>query len=654
MTGSMMDGLKEVRFQGKKDYLISLEVRQNRADCLSVMGLARETAAFYGLACKSPVPASNAFFTAVKNALRGYDGSEFRAKRGIKVLPSVSEAGSYIRVEAKKQVKRALAFEITGVKNKESPSWLKEFLVFYDINSINLLVDLSNYAMIITGYPSHLLDKDKMAGSLCWSVNKIFKEITTLDGTQVKLSGREVILKDEKNILGLAGIVGGKIAAIDKNSRNLIAEMAIYDRVSIRRDARNLKINTEASTRLEKDLDSQGLDFAMRFLISLILKEAGGKIIAKPFSFYPKEQLNSRIKFDPKLASIFAGINIPESQSLKILKTLRFKVLRSKNAWFVMPPQDRTDIVIPEDVVEEVIRIFGFEKIPSDQAPAFSVVSSITPKTIDISEKTRDILACLEFDEILSWPLTKKDINLATNYQDWENISTQNSVNEEFPDLRQSIAPSLLSQLAEYKKKNVEKISIFEIGRVFGKKGQDFLEEDSLGILIKKEKGKIVQDLRRTIEVLLRSLGLGDIDYPLARTKPRIANPFSCWDISVREKIGILYKINSSEHKNIAFAEISLSKISRLCQDFSLNPVVELTEKLVVLDANLELGQKENINELLKTIKAKIGKNNLWSLEVIDRFPLKNKIRYTIKVSYMGLTDKQAKESHLKIFGIKP
>jgi phenylalanyl-tRNA synthetase beta chain len=620
----MMDGFKEVSFKGKKDYLFSLEVRQNRADCLSVMGLAREVAAFYGLGFKMPVAKVD--------------------------FPAETRFG--IKVEAKNQVKRALAVEIIGLKNKQSPAWLKEFLAFYDINSINLLVDLSNYAMIVTGYPSHLLDKDKMAGSLCWSLNKNFKEIATLND-KVKLSGGEVIIKDEKNVLGLAGIVGGKIAAIDKNSRNLIAEMAIYDRVSIRRDSRKLKISTEASLRLEKDLDPEGLDFAIRFLISLILKEAGGKIVAKPFSFYPKKQSSPRIKFDPKLASVFSGINIPEARALKILKALRFKVLKSKNAWQVVPPPDRKDIVIPEDVVEEVVRIFGFEKIPSDQTPAFPVVKVITPKTIDVSEKTRDILTCLGFDEILSWTLTKKDVNLATNYQDWENISTQNSVNEEFPDLRQSIAPSLLFQLAEYKKKNIEKISIFEIGRVFGKKGQSFLEQDSLGILIKKEKGRAVQDLRKAIEVLLRSLGLNAIDYALAETKPRIANPFSCWNVFVREKpVGMLYKINSSEKENIAFAEISISKISCLLQEFSLNPAVELTQKLVILDANVELGKDENILKFLKSVESKIPKDNLWSLEIKDRFPLKNRVRYTVKVSYTGLSDKLAKETHGKVFNL--
>src|SRR3989339_1342465 len=258
----LSDGFQQVEWQDHRDYLISFEVRQNRADCLSVLGLAREAAGYYGLVCKLP----------------------------LNKLAIPTKKGSGIKVEALKHVKRALAFEITGVQNKKSSVWLKEFLALYDINSVNLLVDLSNYIMILTGYPSHLLDKDKITGKLCWAVNQDFKEFITLDKTKVRLPGKEIILKDDKTILGLAGIVGGKAAEIDLNSQNIIVEMAIYDRVSIRKDSRSLKIVTEASLRLEKDLSPEGLDLAMNLLISLILKETGGKIETRPFSFYPVKQ----------------------------------------------------------------------------------------------------------------------------------------------------------------------------------------------------------------------------------------------------------------------------------------------------------------------------------------------------------------------------
>jgi len=627
MAGLMTASLKKVIYLGRSDFLFDLEVRQNRVDCLSVWGLAREVAAYYGLKVKLPT---------VK----------------IKVF---AKSDSGIKVRIPKKVIRALAININNVRNEKSPTWLKELMGFYDINPINLLVDLSNYVMILTGFSSHILDRDKMSGSLAWKMNDGFKTITTLDGTLINLRGDEIILADDKNILGLAGMVGGQIAAIQEETKNITIEMAIYDRVLVRRNSRSLKVFTEASNRLEKDQDSNGLDFAMNLLLSLILEKTGGRISSKLFSYYPKKIVRPKIDFNPVSPSVFAGVKISGTQALNILKRLDFQVVKkSVSLWHVRPPVSRMDVTIPEDVIEEVIRIFGFEKIPTNDAPVFAIAKQMTSNIVKLSEKSRDILSIIGFDEILSWPLTKKEINSETNYLDWENISTQNSVNEEFPDLRQSIAPSLLFQLKEYKKRNIGKIKLFEIGKVFGKKGSNYFEQESLGILIESGVSgiskKVISELKNTADTLLLSLGFNEISYLSSVIKPKISNPFSCWDIKIREKtVGIIYKID----KSVGFAEINISKISELINSFNLNPVVELVHKLVVLDANIELDNSKDINFLLKNLQKEIGKN-LWSFELIDIFSLKekNSTRYTIKVSYIGLSDKEAKAIHSKIFNL--
>ncbi len=540
-----------------------------------------------------------------------------------------------------------MALEIQGVKNDISPKWLKEFLALYDINTINLLVDLSNYAMLLTGYPSHLLDKDKMKGGLSWGINHSFKNITTLDGTLINLSGKEIILQDNSQILGLAGIVGGKKAAIETGTKNIIVEMAIYDRALIRQNSRELKTATEASSRLDKDLSPEGLDYAFKFLISLILKETGGNGSGKLFSYYPKKQVLPKISFNPESPSVFSGIKIQENQCFKILKNLGFSVNKSARAWSMIPPAYRTDVAIPEDVVEEVIRIFGFEKIPTNQAPAFKPVVDITPKIIRVEDKINETITALGFDEIRSWPLTTKEINQRVNWLDWSNIATENSVNEEYPDLRQSIAASLLGQLSEYKKKNVSKIQIFEMGRIFGKKQDKYLEKESLGILSKQEKAGALNGLKAAIDILLRSLGLNAIIYQASKIKPEAADVYSCWDVFSRgQKLGILYKLKND--KETGLAEIDLSKVIKAMAeaDASLNPVVELEQKIVVLDANVET--KGDINDFLTQAESKIGKKNIWAIEIIDKF----KLKYTLRVHYKGLSDQEAKKIHLRTFNL--
>ncbi len=668
MAGLMMDGLEKVRYRSQPDYLLSFEVRQNRPDCLSIFGLAREVAAYYGLKLNLP-----------------------KVK-----LTFPAKGTTDIQIEAKTAVKRVLAIEIDGLKNRETPKEIKDFLGFNNINSINLLVDISNLATLYTGYPCHLLDKSKIEGGrLYWSLNKNYKTITTLDGSEIALSGGEIMLRDQNGPLGLAGIVGGKKAAIGLNTTSIIAEMAIYDRALVRRDARKLKVVTEASTRLEKDLDPNGLDYALRFLVAAIIKNCEGKIIARPFSYYPKKYIAPAIKFDPNLPSIYAGIKIPPAKAVKILKNLGFKVNISSSGgaftppcgkgsnlpfnphylepnrpkgrgfqiikpagkqFVVFPPEKRMDVVIKEDVVEEVVRLYGYEKIPQNEAPEFIIVENITSKTILLAEKIRDILCSLGFDEILSLPLIGKGTNGLINYRNWESITTQNSVNEEYPDLRQSLAGGLLFQLKEYQKKNVEKIQLFEIGRVFGKENSKYRENEALGILLQRQK-RSLNELKRTVETILRLIGFTEISYRKAEKKPLAANPYSAWEIMVKgSRLGILYKIQQEDLAgHLYFAEINLSEAIKLLENFRLNPVVELNRKLVVLDANVELREGESIDDFLFAVKKEIGDRNLWSAAVIDVFPLKDKgeIRYTIRVSYRELSDEEAKEKHLKVFGLE-
>ena len=629
LIGFMMDGFEEVQYRNKKDYLISLEIRQNRADCLSVIGLTKEVSAYYGLSIKLP------HIPSLPSSIKNLD----------------------IQVDTKDYVKRILAVKMKGLRNTESPGWLKEFLSFYEINCVNLLVDLSNYAMLLTGYPPHLLDTSKIDGQISWSLNSYFNGITTLDGSNIKLNKNELIIKDNKNILALAGIIGGKAAEIDLNTKSVIAEIAIYNHSIVRKNSRSLNIATEASNRLVKDLDPNGSEFAMRFLVSIIIKNCGGVIDSKIFEYYPKKYNPPEIAFNPKTPSLYAGINISEKKSIKILKNLDFKIKTSGNKLIVTPPTNRMDVSIPEDLIEEVIRMFGYNRIPANEVPKLEVVENITPKNTDLAEKIRDILYVLGFDEILSWPLTKKEDNSKVNYLDWDIISAQNSVNEDYSELRQSIAVGLINQLHEYLKKNIEYIKIFEIGKVFGKKEDKCEEHEALGILLYTfSQGKKLPEAKATIEKLLRLIGFTDISYIESKSKPLIANPYSCWDIMIEKKpMGILYKMKPLKlNQHIYFVEFSLNKITKLLEKMHNKPGVELTQKLIVLDANVELKENESINDFLDGIKKKIKSKNIWSVSIIDRFPLKEKIRYTIRVSYKELSDQEAKKKHLDVFGLTP
>lgn len=626
LTGFMMDDFSKVEFKGSRDYLLSFEVRQNRADCLGVLGLAKEVAAYYGLKVKLP-----------------------ETKKIIAVGDKLN-----IKVEAKDLVKRVLAVKLAGVKNGESPDWLKEYVSFQGLNSVNLLVDLSNYVMFLTGYPSHLIDFNKVQGRIEWALNYDFNEVTTLFGAKAPLKrDKEIIIRDDKNIIALAGLVGGQKAEIDGKTEVLIAEMAIYDRAVIRKNSRDLNIVTEASRRLEKELDPNGLQPAMELLVALIEEYAHGQAASRLFEFYPNKYVSPEIEFNPKSPSQFAGLEIPEAKTAKIFNDLNFTVKKFNGRLLVTPPTYRQDLKLPEDLIEEVIRIYGYDKIPANEVPKSGVVPDITPKNMILAEKIRDILTTLGFDEILSWPLTKGGDNGLVNYLNWQTVATQNSINDLYPNLRQSIATGLLLQLNEYTKKNLKFIDIFEIGKVFGAQGGKYLEHESLGLLSAAE-GKALPDFKNKLEILLRSLGFGDLKYFNSKIKPALANPSSCWDVHAKGKvIGIIYKLKPQENKlNCYLAEVNLTLITAELGELKNQSVVELTRKLISLDANIELAKNESIYKYLGQLEKKLDKNNLWALTVADVYPLADRTRYTIRAVYKELSDQEAKKIHLAVFNL--
>lgn len=624
MVGFMLDGLEEVKYLGKKDYLMSFEIRNNRPDCLSVIGLAKEVAAYYGLSFKVPV---------VEKLKLGKE----------KILINVNE---------KSLVKRIVAVEMAGIKNSESPEWLKSLLNFYQINSVNCLVDLSNYAMLITGQPSHIFDKEKINGNLSWSLNKKYEKIVTLDKSEIKINNSTLIVEDDKEILALAGIVGGDVARIDLKTNSIIIEMATYDNAIISKNSRKLGIITEAGNRLSKELDPNNLDFALKFLVSTIQENCKGVITSKLFDYYPKKEKSKAILFDPVRPAVFAGIEIPVNKSVQILKNLGFKVSKKGKKFLVVPPTNRTDLHIEEDIIEEVIRIFGYYKIKSDNAPTLEVVKNITPKVYYLQEKVRDILQMNGFDEVLSSPLVSTYINNETKYRNAEVVKMQNSVNEDFPELRQSIATGLVLQLRNYIKLRVESIKIFEIGKVFAKENNKYTENNSLGILVNLDK-KEIKNIKEAVEILLRTLGLDGIKYCQAKKGPELANQFSIFNIFIGKiKVGIIYKFNPQENGNVYLSEINLDELTAILNKSHEQTTFEITQKLVTLDANVELVKEKSIYDFLEAIKDKTNGNNIMAVRVFDVFPLENKIRYTVRVSYEGLSDQEAKKIHLEIFGL--
>ncbi|MFS8130574.1 MAG: phenylalanine--tRNA ligase subunit beta [Candidatus Dojkabacteria bacterium] len=631
IIGYMLDKFFEVEYQGKKDYLLDLEVRQNRADCFGVMGLVRELSAYYNISIKLPEEFNTEFSSTQTN------------------MPNME-------VRATDSVKRLMGVMLSNVQLSESADWLKQYLAFYDINPVNVLVDLTNYVMIETGHPSHAFDWDLIEGEkLIWEINPIFKKMISLDGNDVMLTKDTLLITNEVEPMAIAGVIGGKNSAINSNTKNVLVEMAVYDGGLIRRNSRGLRVMTEASQRLEKFMDPESIPEAFNILVNLILKYTSAQVVSGVYDNYLYKTQQLEIKLELAKVSQIAGIEITTEESKTYLERLGFKVVSEEEGFITVKNAiNRLDVEVQEDLIEEIIRLKGYDKIPVDQL-FVEATKEVTPSILKLSDTTQSILASRGFDEVRSWVLVDTEKNRLANYSFNEAISVTNSINEEVPTLRQTMTVSLLGQLENYVKNNIPDVKIFEIGKVFGKpkesRGVDlekYEEYYSLGLL---QVGKDLESLKQDLEYALRSVGISQIHYSKSEKIPETAHPLTCFDVSSEKNLlGVIYVSNKLNTNQCVIAEINLTQIDQLVNRGSISKVVEVEKRLVDLDINLTLGKDEDITKYVDT-KVQSHVDNIWETKIMDKFVKDtDSVKYTVRVYYMGLSDPEAKALHEKIF----
>lgn len=570
MIGHFASGYEEI----DNETILDIEIRQNRADCLGYYGVARDLSVFYQIDLIIPK---------IKNLKFSQDKLD-------------------IAIESA-DVHRIQATRLSNIKNTLSPDWLKKFLSLHDINSINTLVDLTNYVMLQWGIPCHAFDTAKTGPDLTWEKNSYqYNDFTTLDGTPLKLPfGTLLISSKDAGAVSLS-FIGGKNSGIELSTQETIIEMAVYNRTRVRHDSRTLKTITEASIRLDKGLDTETIPLAFSHLISLIQEYCSGTINSELFDSYPLKPEKLSIEFDYSLPSTYSGIDIPISFAKKSLVSLGCVIAsETKQSALITPPSIRKDITITEDLTEEVIRFYGYNKIPIDSPISNNPETDITPKILYLIESLKDNLVSLGYDEVRSWPLVQKEI-------DSNSIHTQNSINSEYPVLRQSITQSLQNQVDQYNRYKLVSQKFFEVGKIFYKDGDKFVEKYSLGIY-----NHDPEQLRRD----------------------------SINAVSTEKDIKLIGN----------FAEIILDDLPKpesYSPKIINNNAVELTSQIITLDANVNFDSPQDTQKLIEKYSNLIDKNILWSIDITDIY----QNRYTFRVCYYNTDDKTAKEIHLQTFDL--
>ena len=324
-------------FSKSNSNIIDLSITPNRSDCLGVRGIARDLAA-----------------------------SGFGKLKDLKEKKNKSNSKQTIKVKISKEKKQGCnvfgSCLITNVKNTESPKWLKDKLVSIGEKPISAIVDITNYVMFDINRPLHAYDADKIEKGIIIRNSNAGEEFTALDNKKYRLENNMCVISDNKGILGLGGIIGGTRSSTEFNTKNILLEAAYFDPGSIRNTAKKLNIDTDAKFRFERGIDPLSIEIGLNKAASLIKEICGGEI--SKFDIQKIDNYKNKIiKFDPDSFDKIAGFKISVKEISKILENLGFKIKKDKKNLKLTIPSWRPDISQEVNIVEELIRISGYEKI---------------------------------------------------------------------------------------------------------------------------------------------------------------------------------------------------------------------------------------------------------------------------------------------------
>src|SRR3989338_3064924 len=331
------------------DTVFDINILPNRAhDLLSHLGIARELASFLNIEFKDPTPMYKVPEISSRLDLGGSEGS-ISSRLQIKIKTD--------------KCRRYIGRIVRNVKIEPSPDWVHKHLESIGQRSINNIVDATNLVMYDSGQPCHAFDLDKLANEiLIIRQAKEGENITTLDGKEVKLSSMDMVIADEKNILAIAGVKGGKLAEVDGNTRNILIEVASFDPISVRKTSKRMGILTDSSKRFENNLSPEIVFYAMRE-ISGLLVEYGGFEFEEKIDIYPSKQKFRELSFSSDKISKILGMAVSETGIEDILKRYNFEYENKNREFKIVIPPTRFDLEIEEDMAEEIGRILGYDKI---------------------------------------------------------------------------------------------------------------------------------------------------------------------------------------------------------------------------------------------------------------------------------------------------
>jgi phenylalanyl-tRNA synthetase beta chain len=462
LAGALAPGTPICDALGLDQIVLDVSITPNRADCLSVLGLAREVAAAFGLPLTIPQAGL------VEN------GGAFE---GFAIEPDPELCPLY------------QARLIRGVKIKSSPDWLRYRLLAVGLRPINNIVDVTNYVMMECGQPLHAFDRELLRGSrIRVALAEDGMTLTTLDGQDRALNGKDLLIWDDERPVALAGVMGGANSEITEASTTVLLESAVFDPASIRKTARRLGLSSDASYRFERGVDQIGNTHAMNRAASLMAAVSGGAVAPGVAKAEPRTFTRKVISFAPAKATKLLGVEMSPTFCLSTLQSLGCEVC-GEEPWQVTAPSFRLDLEREVDLIEEVARVYGMDRIKAVLPTVKKSLADLdkADPTFAFLSQVKDWGRGVGLSEVVNYSFVgTADLDRCGLPVDGR-VNIFNPLSEEMNVLRTEIAPGLLGSLRQNMSQDNTRIRIFEVAHSFVQDPQsDTLtrENNRLGILL--------------------------------------------------------------------------------------------------------------------------------------------------------------------------
>ena len=523
-------------FKNTSEKVIDLSITPNRPDCLGVRGIARDLSAAGA------------------------------GKLKINQKPNIKFKGNQtVKVSVKKEKNQGCttfgSCLIKGVTNKESPKWLKDKILSLGQKPISAIVDITNYVMFDLNRPLHAYDADKIDKEIIVRSSSKGESFEALDNKKYTLENDMCVISDRSGVLGLGGIIGGKRSGTEFSTKNILLESAYFLPRSIRKTSKKLNIDTDAKFRFERGIDPLSIEEGLLKASKLIKQICGGETSSLDVKKI-ENHINTKINFDPFLFEKTTGFNIENKELIKILENLGFNISKNKKFLKLTVPSWRPDITQSIDIVEEIVRIKGYEHINTTEP----VKTRLKP-TLNYYQKLFHFLqrsiASKGYLETVTWSFTDSKINQMFRENDKE-IPIINPISSDLNVLRNSIFPNLLFYLKKNLDRGFKDISLFEIGPAFkGKKPGDQLtvigavRAGKVSRLNWNDKERVVDafDVKKDVIQSLYEAGIGRDEIFIDDKTPSYYHP---------GKSGAVYQNKNETNALAYFGEIHPNIIKKL------------------------------------------------------------------------------------------